>query len=48
MNIFQDDITREFVRIKELLASGQPLTSEDLKIIVLAEMMMEDSHESKD
>lgn len=47
MNLFQDDINKEFERIKNLLTNGQPLTMEDLKIILLAELNEEDSHESK-
>lgn len=47
MNIFQDDINKEFDRIKNTLASGQPLSLEDLKIILLAELNEEDLHESK-
>lgn len=47
MNLFQDDINKEFERIKNTLASGQPLTLEDFKIILLAELNEEDSHESK-
>lgn len=47
MNIFQDDITKEFERIRLLLSAGQPLTQEDLKIILLAELNEEDLHESK-
>lgn len=47
MNIFQDDINKEFDRIKKNLSEGQPLTFEDLKIILLAELNEEDSHESK-
>lgn len=47
MNLFQDDINKEFDRIKNSLASGQPLSMEDLKIILLAELNEEDSHESK-
>ena len=47
MNLFQDDINKEFDRIKNSLANGQPLSMEDLKIILLAELSEEDSHESK-
>jgi hypothetical protein len=47
MNIFQDEMTKEFERIKQLQASGLPLTLEDLKIILLAELNEEDLHESK-
>ena len=47
MNIFQDEINKEFERIKAMLSSGQPLTMEDLKIILLAELNEEDLHESK-
>ena len=47
MNIFQDDIKKEFDRIKKSMESGQPLTIEDLKIILLAELNEEDLHESK-
>ncbi|MBC7429704.1 MAG: hypothetical protein H7336_13895 [Bacteriovorax sp.] len=47
MNIFQEDITKEFDRIKKTLSEGNPLTLEDLKIILLAELNEEDFHESK-
>ncbi len=47
MNIFQDDVNKEFERIKKSLSEGQPLTLEDLKIILLAELSEEDLHESK-
>ena len=47
MNIFQDDINKEFERIKNTLESGMPLSLEDLKIILLAELNEEDLHESK-
>jgi hypothetical protein len=47
MNIFQDDINKEFERIKNTLESGNPLSLEDLKIILLAELNEEDLHESK-
>lgn len=47
MNIFQDDINKEFERIKSTLESGNPLSLEDLKIILLAELNGEDLHESK-
>ena len=47
MNIFQDDINKEFIRIKNTLESGNPLTLEDLKILLLAELNEEDLHESK-
>ncbi|TDP53869.1 hypothetical protein C8D79_1147 [Bacteriovorax stolpii] len=47
MNLLQDDLHREFNRIKLMLENGQPLTDEDLKIILLAELNEEDLHESK-
>ena len=47
MNIFQDDITKEFDRIKKTLSNGNPLTIEDLKILLLLELNEEDLHESK-
>ena len=47
MNIFKDDVNKEFDRIKKSMESGQPLTFEDLKIILLAELNEEDLHESK-
>ncbi len=47
MNLLQDDLHKEFNRIKTMLESGQPLTDEDLKIILLAELNEEDLHESK-
>lgn len=47
MNLLQDDLTKEFNRIKEMLGNGQPLTEEDIKIILLGELNEEDLHESK-
>lgn len=47
MNLFQDDITKEFDRIQNAIASGQPLTVEDMKIILLSALNEEDLHESK-
>ena len=47
MNIFQDDVNKEYERIKKSLNEGQPLTLDDLKIILLAELNEEDLHESK-
>ena len=47
MNIFQDDVNKEFDRIKKSMGEGHPLTLEDLKIILLAELNEEDLHESK-
>lgn len=47
MNLLQDDLHKEFNRIKSALENGQPLTDEDLKIILLAELNEEDLHESK-
>ena len=47
MNIFQDDINKEFERIKKTLDNGKPLSLEDLKIILLAELNEEDLHENK-
>jgi hypothetical protein len=47
MNIFQDDIIKEFDRIKKMLSEGNPLTEKDLKILLLAELNEEDLHESK-
>lgn len=46
MNIFQDDVKKEYERIKKSLESGQPLSTEDLKIILLAQLNEEDLHES--
>lgn len=47
MNIFQDDVNKEFNKIKKSQADGHPLTVEDLKILLLAELNEEDLHESK-
>ncbi len=47
MNLFQDDIVKEYDRIKKSLENGQPLSPEDLKIILLAQLNEEDLHESK-
>jgi len=47
MNLFQDDITKEFDRIQNAIASGQPITVEDMKIILLSALNEEDLHEGK-
>jgi hypothetical protein len=47
MNMFKDDINKEFERIKTSMENGQPLTYEDLKIILLNELNEEDLHEGK-
>lgn len=47
MNLLQDDINKEFDRIQRAISSGQPITVEDMKIILLASLSEEDSHESK-
>ena len=47
MNTFKDEIIKEFGRIKKALESGQALTGEDLKLILLNELNEEDLHESK-
>ena len=46
MNLFQDDITKEFNRIQKAIADGQPITAEDMKIILLSTLNEEDLHES--
>lgn len=47
MNMFKEDMNKEFERIKTSLENGQPLTYDDLKIILLGELNEEDLHESK-
>lgn len=47
MNLFHEDIQKEFTRIKKLIESGSQLSMEDLKIILLAELTEEDLHEIK-
>jgi hypothetical protein len=47
MNIFQDEINKEIERIKKIPTEGGPLSLEDIKLILLAELNMEDFHESK-
>lgn len=47
MNAFKEDIIKEFDRIKKSLESNQPLSVEDLKIVLLKELIEEDLHESK-
>lgn len=47
MNIFQDDIKKEFERIKSIIDLNKPLSLEDFKIILLAELNEEDLHEGK-
>lgn len=45
MNLFQDEMKKEFDRIKKDLESNKPMAIEDLKIIFLAEVLGEDDHE---
>jgi hypothetical protein len=47
MNLFQDDLNLEFSRIKESLAKGESLKEEDLRIILLAHLLEEDTNERK-
>jgi hypothetical protein len=47
MNMFKDDMDKEFSRIKTSMENGQPLTYDDLKLILLSELNEEDLHESK-
>ena len=47
MNLFQDDINKEFDRIQNAITNGQPISVEDMKIILLATLNEEDLHESK-
>ncbi|MGZ3787436.1 MAG: hypothetical protein ACXVLQ_02870 [Bacteriovorax sp.] len=47
MDKFNDDINREFLRIKEKIENGSSLNEEDLKVILLSVLNEEDVHESK-
>lgn len=47
MNIFQEDIKKEFERINLIIDKNKPLSLEDLKIILLAELSEENFHEGK-
>ncbi len=45
MNSINDDLNKEFDRIKKILDSGGSLNPDDLKIILLAQLAEEDQHE---
>lgn len=45
MNQFQEELNKEFERIRKLLESGNTLSQEDLKIILIAKLSEEDLHE---
>ena len=45
MNIFKDDLDREFKRIQEKLEKGASLNEDDLKTILLGTLHEEDLHE---
>jgi hypothetical protein len=47
MDMFKEDVNREFSRIKEKLEKTNPLNEEDLKIILLSLLAEEDLHEGK-
>lgn len=47
MDILKDELSREFLRIKDKLEKGTALNEEDLKVILLSTLHEEDLHESK-
>lgn len=47
MSKFVTEINEEINKIKQKLDQAQPLSQEDLKIILLRELNEEDLHESK-
>ena len=46
MSSFQEEIKLEFERIKTKLENDKPLSSEDLKIILLTELLQESAHDN--
>lgn len=46
MSSFQEEIKSEFERIKTNLDNNKPLSAEDLKIILLTELLKESSHDN--
>lgn len=46
MNLFKDEIEQELSRIKTNIDANQPMTFEDLKLILLEQLSEEDLHES--
>lgn len=47
MDIFKDEMTPEIEKLQKKLQSGNLLTEEDMKLILLGLLNEEDSHESK-
>lgn len=45
MNHFQEELNKEFERIRTLLEKGETLTSEDMKIILIAKLSEEEMNE---
>ncbi len=45
MNSINDDLKKEFDRIKKILDNGELLNLEDLKVILIAQLAEEELHE---
>lgn len=45
MSHFQEELNKEFERIKILLEKGEALSSEDMKIILIAKLSEEEMNE---
>lgn len=45
MNTLNEDLNKEFERIKKLMTNGESLKINDLKILLLAQLAEEDSNE---
>lgn len=45
MNTLNEDLNKEFERIKKLMTNGESLKIDDLKILLLAQLAEEDSNE---
>jgi hypothetical protein len=47
MNSINEDLNKEFERIKRLITNGESLKLDDLKILLLAQLAEEDSNEQR-
>ncbi|NOT79445.1 MAG: hypothetical protein HOP07_10675 [Bacteriovoracaceae bacterium] len=45
MNTLNEDLIKEYERIKKLMTNGESLKIDDLKILLLAQLAEEDSNE---
>ncbi len=45
MNHFQEELNKEFDRIRALLEKGETLSKEDMKIILIAKLSEEEMNE---